>query len=116
MAEYTEKQLIEMEKVWKEEIALNGGNIKTKNKPMTIEEEYKNSGDPMPNDMLNASNSEQFKNNPMEKDDRGDLDLTKLIDIQNKEIKDLMHDNTILLEEVKRLVKKINELNVKNET
>ena len=35
---------------------------KSKNKPMTIEEEYRNSGDPMPNDMLNASNSEKFKN------------------------------------------------------
>ena len=64
----------------------------------------------MPNDMLNASNTEQFKNEPVEKDDRGDLDLTKIIDIQNKELKDLVHDNTILLEEVKRLVKKINEL------
>ena len=76
---------------------------------MTTEEEYRNADVPMPNDMLNVSNSEQFKNEPVEKDDRGDLDLTKIIDIQNKEIKDLVHDNTILLEEVKRLVKKINE-------
>ena len=82
---------------------------KSKNKPMTTEEEYRNADVPMPNDMLNVSNSEQFKNEPVEKDDRGDLDLTKIIDIQNKEIKDLVHDNTILLEEVKRLVKKINE-------
>ena len=82
---------------------------KSKNKPMTTEEEYRNADVPMPNDMLNASNSEQFKNEPVEKDNRGDLDLTKIIDIQNKEIKDLVHDNTILLEEVKRLVKKINE-------
>jgi hypothetical protein len=59
--------------------------------PMTKEEEYRNADVPMP-------------------DDRGDLDLTKIIDIQNKELKDLVHDNTILLEEVKRLVKKINEL------
>ena len=58
---------------------------------MTMEEEYRNADVPMP-------------------DDRGDLDLTKIIDIQNKELKDLVHDNTILLEEVKRLVKKINEL------
>jgi len=82
---------------------------KSKNKPMTTEEEYRNADVPMPNDMLNVSNSEQFKNEPVKKDDRGDLDLTKIIDIQNKEIKDLVHDNTILLEEVKRLVKKINE-------
>ena len=77
---------------------------------MTTEEEYRNADVSMPNDMLNASNTEQFKNQPVEKDDRGDLDLTKIIDIQNKELKDLVHDNTILLEEVKRLVKKINEL------
>ena len=28
--------------------------------PMTIEEEYKNAGVPIPNDMLNASNTEKF--------------------------------------------------------
>jgi hypothetical protein len=83
---------------------------KSKNKPMTMEEEYRNSGDPMPNDMLNASNTEQFKNDSVEKDDRGELDLTKIIDLQTKEIRDLVHDNTILLTEVKKLVKKINEL------
>ena len=83
---------------------------KSKNKPMTTEEEYRNADVPMPNDMLNASNTEQFKNDPVEKDDRGDLDLTKIIDLQTKEIRDLVHDNTILLIEVKKLVKKINEL------
>jgi len=46
---------------------------KSKNKPMTTEEEYRNADVPMPNDMLNASNTEQFKNDPVEKDDRGDL-------------------------------------------
>jgi len=60
--------------------------------PMTMEEEYRNADVPMP-------------------DDRGDLDLTKIIEIQQKEIKDLISDNAILLEEVKRLVKKINETN-----
>ena len=28
--------------------------------PMTIEEEYKNAGVPIPNDMLNASNTQKF--------------------------------------------------------
>ena len=28
--------------------------------PMTIEEEYRNAGVPIPNDMLNASNTEKF--------------------------------------------------------
>ena len=34
--------------------------MKTKNKKMTIEEEYRNADVPMPNDMLNSSNTEQF--------------------------------------------------------
>tara|TARA_R110000796_G_scaffold44547_3_gene108563 strand:+ start:512 stop:730 length:219 start_codon:yes stop_codon:yes gene_type:complete len=29
-------------------------------KPMTLEEEYRNADVPMPNDMLNASNTEKF--------------------------------------------------------
>ena len=33
---------------------------KSKNKPMTMEEEYRNADVPMPNDMLNASNTEHF--------------------------------------------------------
>ena len=63
---------------------------KSKNKPMTMEEEYRNADVPMPNDMLNASNTEQFKNDSVEKDDRGELDLTKIIDLQTKEIRDLV--------------------------
>mgnify|MGYP003650085259 CR=1 FL=1 len=31
-------------------------------KPMTKEEEYRNADVPMPNDLLNASNTEHFKN------------------------------------------------------
>ena len=34
--------------------------MKTKNKKMTIEEEYRNADVPMPNDMLNSTNTEQF--------------------------------------------------------
>ena len=30
-------------------------------KPMTIEEEYRNADVPMPNDLLNSSNTEKFK-------------------------------------------------------
>ena len=32
-------------------------------KPMTKEEEYRNADVPMPNDLLNAANTENFKNN-----------------------------------------------------
>ena len=67
MTKYSNKQLKEMQQVWKDEIAMRGPNKIRKDKkvkriPMTIEEEYRNSGDPIPNDMLNASNSEKFKN------------------------------------------------------
>ena len=33
---------------------------KSKNKPMTTEEEYRNADVSMPNDMLNASNTQKF--------------------------------------------------------
>jgi|TARA_R110000764_G_scaffold100179_1_gene185101 hypothetical protein len=77
--------------------------------PMTTEEEDKNA------DVVRDSNGNVMPEKLL-KDDRGDLDLTKIIDLQTKEIRDLVHDNTILLTEVKKLVKKINELNSKNET
>ena len=35
--------------------------------PMTIEEEYRNADVPMPNDMLNASNTQKFKQSLKEK-------------------------------------------------
>ena len=34
---------------------------KTKLKPMTLQEEYRNADVPMPNDLLNNSNTEEFK-------------------------------------------------------
>ena len=43
-------------------------NSERKRKPMTIREEYANAGVPVPNDMLNAANTEEF-NNKKEKDD-----------------------------------------------
>ena len=33
---------------------------KTKLKPMTLQEEYRNADVPMPNDLLNTSNTEEF--------------------------------------------------------
>jgi len=38
-------------------------------KPMTKEEEYRNADVPMPNDLLNASNTERFKNKKQDDDD-----------------------------------------------
>ena len=34
---------------------------KTKLKPMTLQEEYRNADVPMPNELLHASNTEEFK-------------------------------------------------------
>ena len=36
-------------------------NSERKRKPMTIREEYKNADVPLPNDMLNAANTEELK-------------------------------------------------------
>ena len=44
------------------EKAIDGARriIKPKLEPMTMEEEYRNADVPMPNDMLNASNTQKF--------------------------------------------------------
>jgi|TARA_E500000318_G_C3441159_1_gene165047 peptidoglycan hydrolase CwlO-like protein len=59
--------------------------------PMTREEEYRNADVPMP-------------------DDRGDLDLTKMIELQQKEISDLVKDNKLLIAEIDRLRSQIERL------
>ena len=55
-----------------------------KKEKMTKEEEYRNADVPMP-------------------DDRGELDLTRMIELQQKEIRDLVKDNKTLIEEIERL-------------
>ena len=40
--------------------SLSQMNKERKRKPMTLEEEYKNADVPMPNDLLNAANTEKF--------------------------------------------------------
>ena len=59
--------------------------------PMTREEEYRNADVPMP-------------------DDRGDLDLTKMIELQQKEISNLVKDNKMLIVEIDRLRSQIERL------
>lgn len=61
--------------------------------PMTREEEYRNADVPMPKE-----------------DDRGDLDLTKMIELQQKEISDLVKDNKMLIAEIDRLRSHIERL------
>jgi hypothetical protein len=41
--------------------SLSQMNSERKRKPMTIREEYKNADVPLPNDMLNAANTEELK-------------------------------------------------------
>ena len=65
--------------------------------PMTTEEEDRNA------DVVRDSNGNVIS-------EKKEVNFTLMIELQQKEIKDLISDNTILLEEVKRLVKKINEL------
>ena len=60
---------------------------------MTMEEEYRNADVPMPKE-----------------DDRGDLDLTKMIELQQKEISDLVKDNKMLIAEIDRLRSQIERL------
>ena len=67
--------------------------------PMTTEEEYRNADVPLPNDLLNASNTEKFK-----------VDKSKMIETQQKEIRDLVKDNKILIEEIERLRSQIEKL------
>ena len=66
--------------------------------PMTTEEEDRNA------DVVRDSNGNVIS-------EKKEVNFTLMIELQQKEIKDLISDNTILLEEVKRLVKKINEMN-----
>mgnify|MGYP006149620317 FL=1 len=66
--------------------------------PMTTEEEDRNA------DVVRDSNGNVIS-------EKKEVNFTLMIELQQKEIKDLISDNTILLEEVKRLVKKINEIN-----
>ena len=67
--------------------------------PMTTEEEYRNADVPLPNDLLNASNTEQFK-----------IDKSKMIETQQKEIRDLVKDNQLLIAEIDRLRSQIERL------
>jgi|TARA_R110002124_G_scaffold200356_1_gene367093 peptidoglycan hydrolase CwlO-like protein len=61
--------------------------------PMTREEEYRNADVPMPKE-----------------DDRGELDLTKMIEVQQKEIRNLVKDNQLLIAEIDRLRGQIERL------
>ena len=64
--------------------------------PMTTEEEDRNA------DVVRDSNG-NIVPEKLSQDNKKELDLTKMVEIQQKEIKDLFHDNKILIEEVERL-------------
>ena len=46
--------------------SLSQMNKEKKLNPMTIEEEYRNADVPIPNDLLNSSNTEKFKDKELE--------------------------------------------------
>lgn len=48
-------------------------------KPMTKEEEYRNADVPMPNDLLNAANTENFKNEDKEEDYNSGVAYTEFL-------------------------------------
>ena len=52
---------------------------KTKLKPMTMEEEYRNADVPIPNDLLNSSNTENFKADDIEAMDNAGIKYTEVI-------------------------------------
>jgi hypothetical protein len=64
--------------------------------PMTSEEEDRNA------DVVRDSNG-NIVPEKLSQDNKEELDLTKMVEIQQKEIKDLFHDNKLLIEEVERL-------------
>mgnify|MGYP003628320371 CR=1 FL=1 len=64
--------------------------------PMTTEEEDRNA------DVVRDSNGNIVPEKLLQ-DNKKELDLTKMVEIQQKEIKDLFHDNKLLIEEVERL-------------
>jgi len=52
---------------------------KTKLKPMTIEEEYRNADVPIPNDLLNSSNTENFKADDIEAMDNAGVEYAQFL-------------------------------------
>jgi len=64
--------------------------------PMTTEEEDRNA------DVVRDSNG-NIVPEKLSQDNKKELDLTKMVEIQQKEIKDLFHDNKLLIQEVERL-------------
>ena len=52
-------------------------NKERKREPMTLEEEYRNADVPIPNELLNSSNTENFKNK--EEDNNGGVAYTEFL-------------------------------------
>ena len=59
--------------------SLSQMNKEKKLKPMTIEEEYRNADVPIPNDLLNSSNTENFKNEDIEAMDNAGVEYAQFL-------------------------------------
>ena len=68
-------------------------------KPMTLQEEYRNADVPMPNDLLDASNTEEFKYNKKQTEEYVFRPWDDLVDASNteefKDNKNVFKDKTI---------------------
>ena len=63
-------------------------------KPMTLQEEYRNADVPMPNELLHASNTEEFKDDDIEAMDNAGIEYADIIKKTNQD-KSVFDDKTV---------------------
>ena len=63
-------------------------------KPMTLQEEYRNADVPMPNELLHASNTEEFKADDIEAMDNAGIEYADIIKKTNQD-KSVFDDKTV---------------------
>jgi len=59
--------------------SLSQMNKEKKMKPMTLQEEYRNADVPMPNELLHASNTEEFKADDIEAMDNAGVEYAQFL-------------------------------------
>ncbi len=69
-------------------------NKERKLKPMTLQEEYRNADVPMPNELLHASNTEEFKADDIEAMDNAGIEYADIIKKTNQD-KSVFDDKTV---------------------
>ena len=74
--------------------SLSQMNKERKLKPMTLQEEYRNADVPMPNELLHASNTEEFKADDIEAMDNAGIEYADIIKKTNQD-KSVFDDKTV---------------------